>query len=88
MQIQGRYSYSSEEGWVKTNKTPLSLQLDYLMAEHFYRMAINKEVNEKPGPPLLTQLAELLNNTNKPFDVRLKRAMRVSKKNHHEISLS
>jgi hypothetical protein len=44
MKLQGRYSYSSKGGWVKTVKQPLAQQMDYLLAEQFFRMAVNREV--------------------------------------------
>ena len=86
--LQGRYSYCPSSGWTKTNKELCSHQMDFLMSENYYRMAVNKEVEEKPHPKLLNELADYCKATTRPFDIRLKRSMRVLKENVYEISLS
>jgi hypothetical protein len=86
--LKGRYSYTPDHGWVKTNKENLCNQLDYLMTERYFRMAINKEVEEKPDPKVYGELKRILENLQRPFDIRLKRTMRVAKGNVYEFSVS
>lgn len=77
--LQGRYSYSAKDGWVKTVKEPLAPQMDYMLSEHFFRMAINKEVENKVSPEDLKEIAGICKSAAKAFDIRLKCSMRVSK---------
>ena len=41
--LQGRYSYTHKNGWIKTNKTQLIReQIDLMLTEKTFRLAMNK----------------------------------------------
>lgn len=55
--LRGRYSYSAQNGWKKTEKVPLCTQMDFIFSERAFRLAINREVETDVSASALKEIS-------------------------------
>lgn len=60
--LAGRYSYSTKTGWKLTKKTQFCPQIDFMLNEKPFRMAINNESEVDVLPKGVQLIAEYLKN--------------------------